>query len=44
MGLHTIQLSYRPSRHRMPQALKVLIAGILAWFFVAGLTYAASLL
>lgn len=44
MELHTLQLSYRPSRHRVPQVVKIAIAGILAWFLVAALTYAASLL
>ena len=35
-SLHTLQLSQIPRRRGgMPQAMKVLIAGILAWFFVA---------
>lgn len=43
-SLHTLQLSQVPPRRGgMPQVVKVLIAGILAWFFVAFVVWLVGL-
>lgn len=34
MGLHTLQLSYRPRPHRIPQVLKVTFWALVAWGLV----------
>lgn len=35
MPLHTLQLSYRPSRHRVPQVLKVTFWALVSWGLIA---------
>ena len=34
MPLHTLQLSYRPHRHRVPQALKIVFWALVSWGLV----------
>lgn len=41
--LNVLQLSYRPREPKVPQALKVLVAGLVAWGIVAALAWAARL-
>lgn len=42
MPLHTLQLSYRPSRHRVPQVMKVTFWAVAAWGLVAVLGWALA--
>ena len=35
MPLHTLQLSYRPHRHRVPQVLKVTFWALVSWGLIA---------
>lgn len=42
MGLHTLQLSYRPRRHRVPQVVTVAFWGLAAWGLVAVLGWALA--
>lgn len=43
MELHTLQLSYRPSRHRVPQVVKIAFWGFAAWVFFAFLVWLVGL-
>lgn len=39
MPLHTLQLSYRPKKRRIPQVLKVVSWALLAWGLTLGLVW-----
>lgn len=41
--LNVLQLSYRPREPKVPQALKVLVAALIAWGIVAALAWAMRL-
>lgn len=34
MELHTLQLSYRPSKHRIPQVVKIAFWALVAWLLL----------
>lgn len=42
MGLHTLQLSYRPRRRRVPQVATVTLWALAAWGLVAVLGWALA--
>lgn len=41
--LNVLQLSYRPREPKVPQALKVLVAALIAWGIVAALAWLVRL-